>query len=390
VKFPENIRHLLERRYRNQHRNWLRIHASTDMDNIWPLKLSLDPPTENEAQQQFDAIRSWVSSWREWKGAGEVEWCEKHWRVLGSHQMPAALILSGPEQVASWIGEDVRWRRASTRFYDMTRLWPHLSTKLCGYFGALADYDEHDYQRIKDVLAWIEKNPRSNLYPRQIPIAGLDTKWLETRTRLITDLVAGLQQDSSNHSNFFQRCGLKESPGLVRLRLLDPSLGKYIGGLLDLTCPVEELAALKLPASNVYLVENLQTGLAFNELSGAIVVTGLGFGVTLVSQIPWISSAQCIYWGDIDTYGFAILSLARKCLPQMRSVLMDEATLISHRTLWGQEVDQYPASELPLLTDSENSVYRALKQQQWGRNVRLEQERIAWDYAWNAIRHTTN
>jgi hypothetical protein len=73
----------------------------------------------------------------------------------------------------------------------------------------------------------------------------------------------------------------------------------------------------------------------------------------------------------------------------MRSALMDEATLISHRTLWSQETEQYPASELPLLTESENSVYRGLKQQQWGRNIRLEQERIAWDYAWDVIL-TTN
>jgi len=390
MKFPEDIRQLLERRYRNQHHSWLHANASADIDNIWPLKLSLGPPTEHEAHQQFGAIRSWVSCWREWKGIGEIEWCERHWRVLGTHRMPAALILSGPEQVASWIGEDLRWQRASTRFQEMTLFWPNLRTNLCHYFDVLADYDDRDYLRIKNVLSWIERNPRSNLYPRQIPIAGLDTKWLETRKTLITDLVADLQQDSSNHLDFFQRCGLKEIPRPVRLRILDPSLGKYTGGLLDLTCPVDELAALDLPAKRVYLVENLQTGLAFNELPGAVVVTGLGFGVTLVSQIPWISHPECVYWGDLDTYGFAILNTARGCLPQIRSALMDEATLFAHRTLWGEEKEQYSAPELPSLTDAEQSVYRSLKQQHWGHNIRLEQERIAWDYAWEVILSTTN
>lgn len=388
MKFPEDIRQSLQRRYRNQHRKWLCGHVSGH--NVWPLRLSLGPPTEEHAQQQFDAVRSWVSCWREWKGSGELEWCERHWTVLGTHRMPAALILSGPAQVASWIGEDLRWQRASTRYQEMTTVWPRLGEILCRYFEALTDYSDDDYRRTKDVLAWLQGNPRSNLYPRQIPIAGLDTKWLETRRALITDLVGVLQQDSSNYSEFFQRCGLKEIPRLIRFRLLDRSLRKYTSGLGDLTCSIDELAVLNLPVSRVYIVENLQTGLAFNDLPGAIVVTGLGFGVTLVSQIPWISNAECIYWGDLDTYGFAILSQARRCLPQIRSVLMDESTLMSHRPLWGKEKEQYPTAQLSSLTDSEQTVYRALKQQQWGHNIRLEQERIAWDYAWNIISRTAN
>jgi hypothetical protein len=89
--------------------------------------------------------------------------------------------------------------------------------------------------------------------------------------------------------------------------------------------------------------------------------------------------------GDLDIHGFAILSRARQQLPHLQSVLMDEATLLGHRDLWVSEQEQYAAPELPLLTGAELSVYRGLKQQQWGRNVRLEQERIPWSYAWDAL-----
>jgi hypothetical protein len=35
-----------------------------------------------------------------------------------------------------------------------------------------------------------------------------------------------------------------------------------------------------------------------------------------------------------------------------------------------------------MLSPIEQEVYRGLKQQRWEVNLRLEQERVAWSYAW--------
>jgi hypothetical protein len=59
---------------------------------------------------------------------------------------------------------------------------------------------------------------------------------------------------------------------------------------------------------------------------------------------------------------------------------MDELTLLRNRDLWVEEKSPY-TGELPLLTTPELEVYRGLRQQRWGPNVRLEQERIAWSDA---------
>jgi hypothetical protein len=67
------------------------------------------------------------------------------------------------------------------------------------------------------------------------------------------------------------------------------------------------------------------------------------------------------------------------------AALMTETTLLRNRSLWVEERDQCPDSDLPELTDSERSVYRGLKENRWGMNVRLEQERIAWDEASAAL-----
>jgi len=64
---------------------------------------------------------------------------------------------------------------------------------------------------------------------------------------------------------------------------------------------------------------------------------------------------------------------------------MDEQTLLAHRTLWGEEAEQSSDTELPALSADEQLLYQRLKQHHWGVNVRLEQERIPWDYAWESL-----
>lgn len=89
--------------------------------------------------------------------------------------------------------------------------------------------------------------------------------------------------------------------------------------------------------------------------------------------------------GEIATHGLAILHRARSYLPNLQSVLMDEDTLLRHKALWVDEKEQHPAAELTLLTEAEQALYQGLKQQLWGQNVRLEQERIRWDAAWRTL-----
>jgi len=158
--------------------------------------------------------------------------------------------------------------------------------------------------------------------------------------------------------------------------------------LSDLSAPWEQLAELDLPVSNVFIVENLQTGLAFDDLPGSVVIMQLGYGVDVLGSLPWVANARCVYWGDLDTHGFAILNRARSYLLELKSVLMDETTLRSHQDLWVEEKDQHAAETLPLLTDPEQRVYQVIKRNTWGQNVRLEQERIAWEAAWSVVQRT--
>jgi len=393
LKNAEAVRDFLSRRYRHQCRAWLRGEGQ------WPLVVSLGCPTEEEAQQSVHSTRAWVTSWQQWKGPGQLTWCERRWRSMGTQRLPEQLILESPADVAEWIDETERWARVRSRYRKFTERWPALAARLPRYFDSLATYSDTDIERLLAIIGWLECHPRSNLYPRQLPVAGLDTKWLESRKSFVADLIetlAGSANDSSHadagaalnaasNRDFYALCGLRRPPTTVRLLVLDDALRRQVNGLRDITVSIEELAHTSLPARRFYVVENIQTALAFEDLPESVVIMGLGYGIDILSRIAWLKNCECTYWGDLDTHGFAILSRARAYLPQAESFMMDEATLLRYRALWNTESEQLVADDLPNLTPSEHDVFRGLKRQRWATNLRLEQERINWHEAWQSL-----
>jgi len=153
----------------------------------------------------------------------------------------------------------------------------------------------------------------------------------------------------------------------------------------DLEAPLEEVAALPVTPDSIIIVENLETGLALGDTPGAIAFMKLGNAVNILASIPWVQNTDAVYWGDVDTHGYVILDRARRILPGLKSVLMDKETLLKHRNLWGEEFPQNCGVELPSLLGHEIEVYEGLCRQTWGRSIRLEQERIPWASAVQAL-----
>ena len=125
------------------------------------------------------------------------------------------------------------------------------------------------------------------------------------------------------------------------------------------------------------IAENEISYLCIDVSDDGIVFWGKGFNIDSVGRLRWLVSADVLYWGDIDTHGFAILDRLRAWLPPARSVLMDRDTLIAHRERWVTE-DRPAASVLTRLTPDERDLYSELVAGGLGERVRLEQERIDW------------
>lgn len=378
---PEAVHEFLVRRFNNQHQNWL-MGGGT-----WPLVVALGVPTDKDIAQDAPAVRAWASVWQVRTGPGDMLFEERQFARFGRHLLPGSLSFESAAVVAAAVGQSTRWEVASERYRRMVQRWPVFvhSNVLASRFDVLANYSTEDFERLVTLLAWLEVNLASGLYLRQLPIGGLDTKWLEKRKGLVAGLLRAMRGIGGEGDDFHALAGLKKPAHRVRIRVLCPSLRQSIGGLCDIEAPVGELGALAIMPRVVVIVENLETGLALPDLPDTVVIMRLGNAVSALGALAWLQAAEVVYWGDIDSHGFAILDRARKIVPQIRSVLMDEKTLLEHRPLWGQEPVLCANAVLENLTVEEQSVYGNLRAGTWGERVRLEQERLEWDASLNRL-----
>lgn len=379
---PEDVRARCKRQFAREHLAWLGARAGSDETQT----ISLGAPTQNEAAAEPEAVRAWGAAWSGWESSrqpGAVTWETRQWPRLGTQRLPASLVISSLDDVAMLAEQAGRWQRASARHQLLSKVCVWLPGRQVPQrlFDALADYNDVDFERLLSLMRWLSEHPASGLQLRQLPVVGLDTKWVEQRRGLIIDTLqcrpsapAGDQAGRDLHTLL----GLARQPTRMRLRLLGDDLRRQVGGLCDIEAPLEELAALPISPRLVFVVENLESGLALPAVAGAVALLKLGHAVSLLQLLPWLRASRVIVWGDIDTHGFAILDRVRAGLPRAESILMDLNTLLPHRDLWVEEPRPYDGPALERLRESERQVFDGLSQGSWGVRVRLEQERLPW------------
>jgi len=221
---------------------------------------------------------------------------------------------------------------------------------------------------------WLDAHRGSQRYLREISAPGVDTKFAE-RHRPVLAAMLGVPSPSPA---FLAGLGLRNKPTLIRLRPAR-SLG-LPEPLTEIAVREGELAKLALAPRFAVIVENETTYLSVEVPDDGVVIWGRGFDVDAAGRLPWLADADVLYWGDIDTHGFAILDRLRARLPQARSVLMDRETLLAHRDRWVGE-DRPTAAVLARLNPDERDLYAELVSDALGEGVRLEQERIDWQWA---------
>jgi hypothetical protein len=60
------------------------------------------------------------------------------------------------------------------------------------HFDWMAAAGEADFERLLGVLRWLGDHPDSHLFIRQLPIPGVDSKWIATHQARGLDLLAPL------------------------------------------------------------------------------------------------------------------------------------------------------------------------------------------------------
>jgi hypothetical protein len=341
---PEDIKRQVER-YWNDGRL---LAADFEAAPLFPLALRFRRPDSRALVERFDEVRRWIRQLdglsKSRRGYGyELKWTTVNHRHLGHNEVPCAVSIPTSEDALSLIGktrEAAVFRCLASE--TMARV-PALRDWLIRRPLVSVEYAD-DWKRILCVIEWFLTHPCSGRHLRQLDISGVDTKFIETRKQLLSELLdLALVPDAIDAqfppSSFEQRYRLATRPALVRFRVLDSSL--RIAGFSDLTVPLSEFAAMNTAFERAFVTENEINGLAFPDMPRSIVVFGMGYGVQSLAAVEWLRRVCMHYWGDIDTHGFAILDRFRAAFPRSRSLLMDRDTLLANRGLWTEETQPY-------------------------------------------------
>ncbi|WP_209370481.1 Wadjet anti-phage system protein JetD domain-containing protein [Brevibacterium renqingii] len=360
------------------------------------LEIALRPPTEKQVLADQNAAADWAASWRAVEekadaSALQIDWEDRNWARIGRQRVPIRLRLTTPAEVAAFVGGDTArdWRTLRDRAalirqrlgadgkgdadrFSAAELGPGadsdpLASAIRSQAKRILSLTDGTFATVIDVVDWLRSHHLGSLRPRQLPIRGVDSKWFEAHRSLVTTLLAGV-----GHAGAVT---VLDAEPRLRLRILDPTVAADMSGLDDISAPISQLSRLPLAPSVVFVFENLESVLAMPTWPGAAAVHGSGYAVDGVARLAWTGRARVIYWGDLDSHGFAILNRLRSHLPEVESVLMDEATLLAHEDLWVPE-PKPSSGTFPELTGTEA---RALARIRAAGDVRLEQERIPWD-----------
>lgn len=369
----------------------LLLASMADGESLFPRHLTLKGPDSRELSERFSEVRDWIGQLSAAAGPYRIEWRSVNHRVLGTNEIPAAIWIDQLSDALGLIGK----RRAADQFaalVELTRdkqpgLLPWLTKRPLRALELAVDWP-----RLLDIAGWLLKNPRPAIYLRQIDLPGVHTKLIEGYRGVLAELLDLVLPENfidGTHTGvggFCRRYGFLDKPSRVRFRLLDSNVRLLPAEAdQDITLTQAAFAALDLPVSKVFITENEINFLAFPDFSDAMVVFGAGYGIDNLAVAPWLSEKKIYYWGDIDTHGFAILNQLRGFLPHVVSFLMDQQTLLAHRALWGVEM-QPETGTLARLNSNESALYDQLRQNHWGQRVRLEQERIGFDFLREALR----
>lgn len=389
-------------------------------------EVPLKPPTLTQARGAFPQVGEWVASWiRAGEGPWEVDFVRRRWSGVGEQEVPHRALIRGANTVAEVAGKEELWARALS-FYEAARVlfdgvacmvrgtgvthgvsqlskqdvvataevegvgpfelwrescqgqerWPEEHAGLAAWAAKSTKIqDESHWVRALKVAAWAVEHPNSGMRLRSVPVAGIDTKWLEHHLGVVQRIVGTWREMLGLQGGHDLGLHPKEEASYTVV-WADPAARP--ANMRSATLPLTVLASLEVQCRHVWVFENLESVMAVPDLPGVIVVHGGGKRASSLAQVPWIRRHPIIYWGDVDTHGFEILANARRAGLEAVSVLMDRDTLMSHREFWG--VEERPSSTIDRaqLTSEELAVLDALNVQ--GRQVRLEQERLSWPW----------
>ena len=396
MRGPEYVLEKVQNRYRSVWRDAL-LGVDPGVYSV-----ALEPPSVSAITSHAADVSAWLVRWRQWaEQHPDVTLRSRTIRTkFGAQPIHTHLDIPDTPALASLNpGTASHWQRARARWDQLHRHQPGHAVR--PWLARIVDLDNYDFTTLLTTTAWFRAHPRSGLTVRSVPVPGMHTKWL-ARHRGMVLACLGTATDSSQFTEStgdadpvdipaddLDALGLRPLPREISIVLADPVLRAAVGGLRQISAPVDELARLPIHPDAVIIVENKEPALAWSDTTGLAIIHSLGNHLDVLSRLPWIRPDRCWYWGDLDRHGFTLLSRARTMVPRLASLLMAPADIETYRPLGVEEdLDRYDQPDSTLTLAEANAL--AALQLTDGKYLRTEQERIPVSDAEHALEQARN
>lgn len=333
---------------------------------------------------QFAAVRAWAGAWQDAAASEpdlDVAFTERQTRNFGRVHIPKTARVLTIDCAARLVRRASELASARQR-YEALMATDHRLTALADHWLRIVGMSRGDFVVLCRFVSEAVALDLTRLRLREVPCAGMHTKFLEDNRTVLKPILAALNVPPNlDAQSWAGKFGfVEDDTSLFELRDLDGGLLPYAHVALparQLTDESPARAADGRALRGVVIVENQATFQALPGMPGIVAIFGRGFTVRVLGSATWLAAQPLLYLGDLDHAGFQMVAgLRRDGLAHLQTALMDVRTAEANRSYWVIDTSTPGTSRAyEGLIDRECSAQQLMAAGPW----RLEQERIPFD-----------
>lgn len=373
MRHPEQVRETAAKRVRSR---WSGAVAG-GADEGFPWRIAVGRPSPEELDHSLNGVRAWAHAIEEIAADRglKVERVTRRSRSGLSQSLPAYVVIPTFAVAAQFVGRSAEFARDRARFGLLSLLAGSEvgSSQIAGVVHRIRTWGENDVIVLAAALTWFAEQSGAGLTPREVPVPGMDSKWLTPSRQSEIALLLG--RDS---------LGLTTGrPQKIHYRYIDPDHLNHGGRQYDVAVS-GDINGPAYPPSTIVICENVDSAQQLPRRQGTIVFEGNGdAGAALIPDLDWVQKCSCVlYWGDMDVDGLSIVNTYRKRGLNVETILMDIDSYREYADR-GVSVDRRgetliaPARpDLPYLTEQESALLGLLCDPCHDGPRRIEQEQL--------------